>query len=146
MRPKHLLILLFLFLFACSESQENLSSRISEFYKYYIIEEFENDKEVSVDTMARYFTKRFLHSSRADADKYDWNPVTQTQDYNIGMLETLKLKRMSQRQHLLYYELTFIDEFDNSKHGRVLVLKMEREAWKIDTIINNDNGQFLLPE
>jgi len=140
-------IYLLLFLAACKrDKHENLSGHLTSFYKYYIIEEFKNDRKVSVDTLKKYFTNRFLSSKDAEAEKCDCDPVIQSQDYNEKMLETLSVEFKAKRRNALYFDLNFIDEFDNSKHGSVLMLKMEHEVWKIDTIVNNDNQLFVVPE
>ena len=138
--------LLLLFMSCQRERPESLSANLSAFYKYYIIEEFKNDRKVSVDTMKKYFTNRFLSSKDAEAEKCDCDPIIQSQDYNEKMLETLKVEFKAKRRNALYFDLNFIDEFDDSKHGSVLMLKMEHEVWKIDTIINNDNQLFVVPE
>jgi hypothetical protein len=110
-----------------------------------ILKEFKYDQKVSSDTLDRYFTKRFLYQSKFDADKYDWNPITQTQDCNEEMLLSLKVSFRCQILNIQYYDLTFRETFKNRKHSRVLVLTPKDELWKIDTIINNDNDRYSFP-
>lgn len=127
---------------ACSEEYKSVSANLSAFYKYYIIEEFENDRAISVDTMGKYFTQRFLALKTINAHNHEWDPVTHTQDYSDKMLATLHVKFIGQQNGMRYFNLTFREEYKNRKYSRILVLKLENELWKIDTIINNDGEQF----
>ena len=147
MRFGNILISLLLFCVGCkSDMHENVSVRFNSFYHYYITEEYKNSRSVGSDTIKAYFTKRFLASRQFDADKYDWDPIIQSQDYNEKMLETLKVDFKTQRGDALYFDLNFIEEFKNRKCSRILVVRLENDLWKIDTVINNDDGQFILLE
>jgi len=76
---------------------------------------------------------------------YDWDPIVQTQDYNEKMLETLKVDFKSEKGDVKYFDLNFTDEFDNSLCSRILLVRLEDNLWKIDTIINNDDHHFVVP-
>jgi len=55
MRFGKVLIYSFLLFVGCRDRHENLSTELSTFYKYYIVEEFKNNRDVHADTINKYY-------------------------------------------------------------------------------------------
>jgi len=131
-------VILVLVCFSCSATAfaqtdtKATAESIKRFYCYYMIESDNPPphKEVSKDTLRKYFSVSFLKKMRTDRE-LDYDPIVHAQDYDKEFVKTLKVSKCGDGSDGKFC-ISYWYEADKKYDSLYVYVIREAGAWKIN--------------
>jgi hypothetical protein len=116
-----------------NSSDEQVLSMLKSFYMSYITENAKMPPNVSkVNSLKeKYCTAKLLR--RVEQEELDYDPFLKAQASNTEWLKTLVVKKDKIGNN--QYSVSFTDPYNDSQIVIKLIVKIEKESYKIDSIL-----------